>query len=254
MNQSRPAGRLAVIAPGTRARTVLQAAGLAVVLVLMLLGGDAIARTGAETLLARNVQDATGSALTPEVTVRGRFFLPQVIRGAYTEVDVTTRDITSGPLRIERVDSRLTDVRLPFHDVLVRDIRSVGIGHSEERVVLRYDDLSRYLTATGRPLTLARRADGTLTISGEVNVLNQQLPVTADVEVGVSSGQLTIIPVSVDTGGTPLSQAAQLLLNQRLRLTISLGAMPFGHELTEVTVGDDGVTIAATGDLIILRP
>lgn len=250
----RLAGLLAAIGPGTRTRTLLQAAGLAVVLVLMLIGGDAVARTGAETLLARNVQDATGSATTPEVTVRGMFFLPQVIRGAYTEVDVTTRGITSGPLRIDRVDSRLTDVRLPFHDVLVRDIRTVGIGHSDEQVVLRYDDLTSYLNATGRPLQLARRDDGKLTITGQVDVLNQQLPVTADVEVGVSSGQLTITPVSVDTGGATMSQAAQLLLNQRLRLTISLGAMPFGHELTKVTVGDNAIIVAATGNRIILQP
>ncbi len=118
-------------------------------------GADALARLGAEALLARNIQNATGVSEPPVVEVRGFAFVPQVVRGAYNEVDVTTRGITSGPLRIERVDSQLFDVRVPFHDVLVQDIRRVGIGRSVEDVTLRFDDLNAYFDATGRPLQLA---------------------------------------------------------------------------------------------------
>ncbi len=63
-------------------------------------GADSLARAGAEALLARNIQNATGVSEPPVVDVKGFAFVPQVVRGAYNEVDVTTRGLTSGPLRV----------------------------------------------------------------------------------------------------------------------------------------------------------
>ena len=111
--------------------------------------------------------------------VQGLFFLPQVIRAFYSEVHVTTRGITSGPLRIDRVDSQLFDVQVPFHDVLVRNIRQVAIGRSVENLDLTYYDLNAYLEATGRKLKLSPGSDGTVTLSGNVNILGQSLRVSA---------------------------------------------------------------------------
>ena len=45
-------------------------------------------------------------------------------------VDVGIRGVTSGPLRVDRVDARLRGVRLPFHDVLVRDLGELGVVDS----------------------------------------------------------------------------------------------------------------------------
>src|SRR5918997_1111354 len=123
-------------------------------------GADALARAGAEALLARNIQNATGVSEPPVVDVQGFAFVPQVVRGAYNEVTVTTRGVTSGPLRIDRVDSQLFDVRVPFHDVLVQDIRRVGISRSVEDVTLHYEDVNTYFTLTGRPLQLAPAENG----------------------------------------------------------------------------------------------
>ncbi len=147
---------------------------------LLLWGADTMARIRAETLLSRNIQDATGVEVPPEVDVHGIFFLPQVIRGVYSEVQVTTEGVTSGPLRIDRVESQLFDVQVPFHDVLVRDIRRVGIGRSVENLDLTYEDLNAYFAATGRRLTLAPGRDGTVRISGNIEIANQSVPLSAD--------------------------------------------------------------------------
>ena len=111
-----------------RRRFVLQVLGVGIAVVLLLWGADTLARISAQTLLERNIQDATGVGIRPEVEVQGLLFLPQVIRGAYSEVHVTTRGITSGPLRIDRVDSQLFDVQVPFHDVLVGNIRQIAFA------------------------------------------------------------------------------------------------------------------------------
>ena len=237
-----------------RRRVLLQTTGVIVVVALLLWGADTLARIGAQTLLARNIQDATGVEVLPEVDVRGIFFLPQVIRGAYSDVQVTTQGVTGGPLRIDRVESRLSDVRVPFHDVLVRDVRRVGIGRSVENLDLTYEDLNAYFAATGRRLTLAPGRDGTVRLSGSVDVLNERVPVSADATLSVEDDVLRISPQSFDTGSGSLDAAGRLLLGKRLTLLVPLGTLPFGHHLTGVTADPEGVHLTAEGTDILVEP
>jgi len=226
----------------------------ATALVFLGWGADMLARTGAEALLARNIQRATGVSELPDVEVSGRPFVSQVIRGAYTEVNVTTRGITSGPLRVERVDSQLFDVRVPFHDVLVQNVRRVGVGRSVEDVTLRIADLNAYFEATGRPLQLASTDDGDLQVTGAVDVLTRRVQVRAIVTLSAADESLRIAPREIDTGSSTLNSASRLLLNQRLALSVPLGTLPFGHQVTSATVSGDVIQLRAEGAAIIVQP
>jgi hypothetical protein len=217
-------------------------------------GADALARSGAEALLARNIQTATGVSGSPVVHVRGFAFVPQVVRGAYDQVEVTTVGITSGPLRIERVDSLLYDVRVPFHDVLVQDIRRVGIGWSDQKVTLLYGDINTYFVNTGRELQVTPGDGGELVLTGAVDVLSKRVQVRATATLSVAGEVVRINVGKLDTGVTSLDQAERLLLSQRLALTVPLGTLPFGHELKSVTVTKDAVQLEAVGNAIVLQP
>jgi LmeA-like phospholipid-binding len=237
-----------------RARTAIEAIIFVTAVFFLGWGADALARAGAEALLARNIQNATGVSEPPVVDVQGFAFVPQVVRGAYNEVHVTTRGISSGPLRIERVDSQLLDVRVPFHDVLVQDIRRVGVSRSVEDVTLRYEDLNAYFDVTGRPLQLAPAENGETRLTGVVDVLSQQIRVSATVTLSVAGETLRITPREINTGNTTLSQASRLLLGQRLALSVPLGTLPFGHQLTNVAASPDGIRLRAEGVAIIVQP
>ena len=228
---------------------------LAVIVVLggLLGAADTLARTAAETLLARNLRDAVGAEADPVVEVRGRFFLPQVIRGAYSEVHVRTPGIRSGPLRIEQVDSVLRDVRVPFHDVLLSDIRAVGVGRAEQTAVLTYDDLNRYFEVTGRTLQMEPLGGGRIRLSGTVAVLNKEVDLVAESEVTATEGQLVLNTTGVQTSA-PLNTAGRLLLAQRLRLSVPMGTLPFGQQLTSVDVGERTITLTAVGNTVVLNP
>ncbi|MGI8459825.1 MAG: LmeA family phospholipid-binding protein [Propionibacteriaceae bacterium] len=239
--------------PYSRGRQVFEAIVVAVVLLGLLWSADALARSAAESLLSRNIRDAIGAEADPEVTVQGRFFLAQVITGAYREVDVRTVGISGGPLRIERVDSTLFDVRVPFHDVLLRDIRTVGVGRSDQVAVLTYADLNAYFDATGRPLRIGAADGGLVRLSGAVTVLGRTVDVTADASVSAGDGQLTITPTRIDTSNS-MSAAARLLLGQRLRLSVPMGTLPFGSQLTRITPGPESITVVATGSHIVVNP
>ncbi len=232
--------------------------GLEALAVVVVLGGllgaaDTLARTAAESLLARNVRDAVGAEADPVVEVRGRFFLPQVIRGAYSEVHVRTPGVRSGPLRIEQVDSTLRDVRVPFHDVLLSDIRAVGVGRAEQTAVLTYDDLNRYFDLTGRSLRLEPLPDGRIRLSGTVAVLDKEVDLTAESEVSAGEGQLVLNPAGVQTSA-PLNAAGRLLLAQRLRLSVPMGTLPFGQQLRSVDVGERTITLTAVGNTLVFNP
>ena len=237
-----------------RGRTAIEVVVFVTAVFFLGWGADALARMGAEALLARNIQNATGVSEPPVVNVQGFAFVPQVVRGAYNEVNVTTRGITSGPLRIDRVDSQLFDVRVPFHDVLVQDIRRVGIGRSIEDVTLRYEDLNAYFDATGGSLQLARGETDPTQLTGTVDVLSQRIQVSATVSLTVVGETLRIAPRQIDTGSTTLSRASRLLLGQRLRLTVPLGTLPFGHQLTSVVASADNIRLRAEGVAIIVQP
>jgi hypothetical protein len=234
----------------TALETLLVTAGL----VLLLWGADALSRVGAETLLERNIQDVTGVVERPEVDIDSVFFLPQVLRGAYREVQVSVVGIRSGPLQVDRVESRMHDVRVPFKDVVLRDIRRVGIGRSIDQISLRFQDLNSYFEATGREVRLARTDDGQLRMRGFFSVLGQTVQATAEVDLTVDGTQLRVTPRRIDTAGAPLSPARRLLLEQRLTFTVPLGTLPFGRELTGLVVMGDGLRLTAEGRTIVLRP
>jgi LmeA-like phospholipid-binding len=237
-----------------RTRTAIEVVLFVTAVFFLGWGADALARAGAEALLARNIQNATGVSEPPVVRVSGFAFVPQVVRGAYDEVHVTTRGITSGPLRVDRVDSQLFDVRVPFHDVLVQDIRRVGVGRSVEDVALRYEDVNAYFKATGRPLQLAPAQNGEARLSGVVDVLSQQLKVDATVTLSVADDALRLTPRQINTGNATLNEVSRLLLRQRLALSVPLGTLPFGHQLRSATVGPDGISLRAEGTTIIVQP
>lgn len=237
-----------------RVRIVLEALVLAVGVLLLGWGADRLARAGAESLLERNIQQVTGVAELPQVRLADGLVLHQAIRGAYGQAEVSVRGIRSGPLEIEQVQAQLYDVRLPLEDLLLRDIRRVGIGHSSDLVTLRLDDLNSYFEATGRQVRLTSNAADEVQLTGFFVVLGQTVRVTGPVELTVDGSLLRVTPRDVDTGDVSLSPARRVLLDQRLNLTVPLDTLPFGYQLTDVVVDDQRLRLTAEGTVILLRP
>ena len=144
-------------------------------------------------------------------------------------------------------------MRVPFHDVLLRDVRAVGIGRAEQTAVITYADLNAYFEATGRSLVVERSGDDRVRLSGRVTVLGDTVDLSAVAELGAGDGQLLITPTDVETS-TSLGTAGRLLLGQRLRLSVPLGTLPFGSRLTSVRVGDEAITLTAAGNGLVLDP
>jgi hypothetical protein len=123
-----------------------------------------------------------------------------------------------------------------------------------ENLDLTYDDLNAYFAATGRRLQVAPGPNGTVRVTGTVDVLNQKVPVSADAELWVEDDTLRISPQNLATGSGSLDTASRLLLGQRLRLIVPLGALPFGHRVTDAQADSEGVHLTAEGSGIVVQP
>ncbi len=239
----------------SRRRARLSPVAVLAGLLLLLWGVDTAARVAAQSLVARSIQVNTGVPERPEVHIRGAVFLPQLVRGAYSKVDVTTRGITSGDLRVDRVESQLLDVRVPFHDVLVGNVVRVAIAHSQERLHLTYDDVNAYLEATDRPLKLQSAEDGKVRLTGTLDIAGQQISASATMDVSVANGAIKLTPRRINAGGNGSEEGSGgPLLGERLTLTLPLEDLPFGHRLTSVSPSTDGIEVLTEGTAILLQP
>lgn len=240
---------------GRRRRFRLVAEVALILLVVAGLGwaADEVARVAARTVLVGAVQQATGVARAPEVRLGGGLLLPQALRGVYQEVEVDLGEVSSGPLRLARVDAELTGVRLPLRDVLLQDVRGFGVDHARQRATLTYADLDAYLEVTERPLRVAPVPPDALRVSGTVDVLGRGVTASALAELTAQDGSLVVRPARVETAAE-LDGPSRLLLEQRLTFTVPLQSLPFGDDLTGVEVGDREVQVQAEGRGVVLRP
>ncbi|TQN41217.1 DUF2993 family protein [Blastococcus colisei] len=234
-----------------RAATVASVAGVVLGVLLLLWGADWLARRAAETLVARTLQEQTGTFDRPSVKVRGPFFLPQVLRGRYAEVDIVMHGVSSGPLRIETVEAELRDVYLSFHDLLYRNTDQLVIAETEAEALLTYEDLNRYLEMTGRPLTVEDAASGELRVTGSVDVLGATLDASADAAIGADDGALVVEPTRIG-GVDGLDRVSELLLGQRFTFRVPLDPLPFAQEITDIELVESGVVVDVAGSWIIV--
>lgn len=236
---------------GRRRDALVLALVFAAGVVLLLWAADWLARRAAESVLAGTVQQETGTSEPPSVDVHGTFFLPQVLRGRYDRVDIAAEGLVSGPLRIDSLDARLTDVHLSFADLLRGRTDRIVIGSSEERALLTYADLNRYLELTGRPFDIAPAEDGGLELTGTVEVLDQTLDASADARLSTEDGALLVEPTRVGAA-RELDRISRLLLGERFSFRVPLDPLPFGQRLTGVQVAPEGVRVDAAGTGVVL--
>ena len=236
-----------------RGSTAALAVSVVVGTLLLLWGADWLSRWGAESLLAKGVEDSTGLADAPTVNIDGGLFLPQVLRGRYDNVQIDLHGLASGPMRIESVHADLTGVHLPFHDVLVRKVQQIAIDSAQERVVLTYDDLNHYLAMTGRKVTVKATDANQIEVTGSVQVLGKTVSASTDANLSARDGNLAFNPTQLHTN-TVIDGPSKALLGQRFTLLVPLDQLPFGQQVTDIQVTQQGLVVAVRGDNVVVTP
>jgi hypothetical protein len=211
-----------------------------VVLLLIVCGGvvfvDRVARSRAEKQIADGIGDDLRTKGTPaasqSVSIDGFPFLTQVYRGRYEGGVVKLTRLQTENVTIERVDLRLTDVRIPrdvlsgkpAHDITAK--RIVGTG------TVLVSELARRTNLPGLTLTAAgtgvrATAPLRLPVIGDVTV-------TASVTPKLAGNTLTFDVRDVQAAGISIPQSAVSQLTAALGTKIELD-LPFAVQLERVT-------------------
>lgn len=221
---------------------------IAVVLVALVVWGlDWLARIEAQSLIARSVQQAEHLADRPSVTVRGWFFLPQLISGDYQEVDITVHDLQDGQLRLATVTAHLYGAHVSLDDVVNRSVTTVPVDRTDEQATLTYPDLNAYLAARGEPVTLGAGPPGQVKITMHTKIFGRGVSVSADARVRATPGALRITPTQLDTGNALLDAVSRIVLGGQRSITIPTTPLPFGQHVTAISVGRTQLTVGAAG-------
>ena len=219
---------------------------------LMLWATDWLARTVAQNQLAGQIHQQTGSLTQPSVTIAGSLFLPQVLRGRYDDVAIAFPELSDGPLRLRDVHVRLSGVHVPFRDILTGAANPILVDHADEQATLTYDDLNSYLAAVGQPVTVEGSGNGTVLLTGSVQLGTSTVTGTAEARVAAAGDAVAITPTRL-VSDSPLGTLSQVLLGERFTFLIPLDPLPFGAQISDIQVQEGGFVVRAEGDDLLLR-
>lgn len=214
--------------------------------VLLLWAAEWLARQGAESVLARTLQERTGALEPPVIEIEGGPVLLQALRGRYDHVTVSAESLSSGPVRVEGFTAELSDVYLSFHDLLHGSTGRVLVGDAVQDAVLTYDDLNRYLGFTGRSLEVTPTADGGIRVTGPVEGPSGTVDVSTEARIEAEDGAVGLQPTELEAD-QPLRGLEELLVVQRFTVRVPLEPLPFGQRITDVRIEPEGLAVRASG-------
>jgi hypothetical protein len=227
-------------------RLLIAVAILAVLLVLV----DRVAVTVADRALAREIRSELALADDPSVHIAGFPFLTQAVRGRYGDIHVQLTGVKSGPLRDLRVDAQLRGVRAPLSDLISGRLKQVPVDDIAGAVAISYTDLAQASPFPG--LAIRPVADG-LQVSGQVQLLGQQVTASAVAHVRVQGDDLVLTADHAVVSGVAAPQAAVDAIAKRFSYPVSQRQLPLGLRITGVQPGPDALSVTAEGHHVLLR-
>jgi LmeA-like phospholipid-binding len=216
--------------------------GLAVLVVLLLgllLLVDRVGVGIAEDRVGEQIAEQGALQGTPEVDITGFPFLTQAVAGRYDDVRISLTADELGQPAGAHADLVLRGVEVPLSAAISGSVREVPVERIDGTATLSYALLSAQLPGD---TSLTREGDG-LRITRTVEILGQQLPLTAAGQLTLDGSDLVVdvgqaAGAGVDVPDWLLSRATDAL---DLRYTVP--ALPFGLQLTSVTPAEDGVDV-----------
>jgi hypothetical protein len=203
-----------------------------IVLIALLVAADFAARAYAENKAASEIQQQ-GFPKKPNVDIEGFPFLTQVAAKNFKDIQITSSNVTEGPLDIASIDATLKNVHIngAFSGGTIDTLN----GTAE----ITFAALANAMTAEAGPLGQLARAGLTLSAAGRSEV---KAKLSAVVFSGTAVWRVTrtgdddINLQLVSTGGLPSS-----LLSPVSDITVKLRALPLGLKIQSISVTSSGL-------------
>jgi LmeA-like phospholipid-binding len=209
---------------------------------------DRVGVSVAEDRVGDRIAEQGGLPGPPEVDITGFPFLTQAVSGTYDEVRIALTAADLGQPDGTDADVALRGVEVPLSDVVAGSVQQVPVDRIDGTATLSYELLSAQL---GGDTRLEREGDG-LRITRTVELLGQQVPLTAAGDVTLDGSDLVVDVEEAAGAGVELPAVVVDQARDLLDLRYTVPPLPFGLQLTDVRPADDGVVVdvEATGTVI----
>ena len=239
-----PSGRPARPDGGGRRGPLRNRRGLwLLILGLMILIALAVADRVAEVLaahrLASTVQSSQHLSSRPTVTIRGFPFLTQVLRGRYTEVDLSSKTpVSQNGVEVSAVNLRLHGVRVTASDVVHGTVRNVFVQSGTGTALITYPELNSLFRRFGG--TIGSAVTVTPTTPGHAK-LNGPLGLSLDFAAAVTDGRLVVAPDRAELQGLP--SFVRDAITSAVATPITLPAFPYNLSLASGHLEPNGLVL-----------
>jgi hypothetical protein len=212
-----------------------------IVLIALLVAADFAARSFAENKAASEIQQQ-GFPKKPTVDIKGFPFLTQLAAKDFKDIQISSSNVTEGPLEIASIDATLTNVQ-------INGAFSGGtIDNLDGTATITFAALANAMTAEAGPL--GQLAKSALTLSAaspdEVKATLNVVAFTGTAVWRVTTADdngINVISIQlVSTGGLPRS-----LLSPLNTITVRLPALPLSLKIQSIAVSSSGLTGTLTG-------
>jgi hypothetical protein len=208
---------------------------LVAVVVLLLLGA------GADFAAARIFEDRVTEELQreydlgrrPVVQVRDFPFLPHLVTGRFSTIDVAATDASARGINAAQLKLTLHGVQVP-RDVLLGEPGQITVDRADGTIELTEAEVNRLLADRLGGGELAIGADGVV-VRTQVELLGQPLDVQVAGKLGARDGDVTFTPSEIRLGDRgPLDPSQQDLLSSQFTFQVPLPELPAGVRLERV--------------------
>ncbi len=224
--------------PGRRHHPLRIVVIVVIVLAALLVGADFAARAFAENKAASEIQQQ-GFPKKPSVDIEGFPFLTQVAAHEFHDIQISSSNVTEGPLDIKSINASLQDVH-------VNGAFSGGtIDSLEGTAAVTFTALSNAMTSEAGPLGQLANAGLTLSAASGDEVkatLNAVVFSGTAVWRVTDAGGNAINIQLISTGGLPSS-----LLKPLSDITLQLPRLPLDLKIQSISVTPSGLVGTLTG-------
>ena len=211
---------------------------IVVALIIVLVGLDFGTRAFAETTMASQIQQQ-GFPKKPSVTIEGFPFLTQVITRDFSDVKISSRNITEGPLEIASVNATMNGVHVNT------SFKSGHIDRIHGTIDVTFAALANAMTSQVGALGSLGGAGLTLTQAGP-----SEVKATLDLVITSGTAVWRVTRTGHNVINIHLVSASGLtsgLLGSVGDINVPLPALPVGLSIQRISVTPNGLVGTVTG-------
>jgi LmeA-like phospholipid-binding len=206
--------------------------------IALLVGADFAARAFAENKAASEIQQQ-GFPKKPNVDIEGFPFLTQVASKDFKDIQISSSNVTEGPLDIASIDATLKNVHIngAFSGGTIDSLNGTA--------TITFTALANAMTSQAGPLGQLANSALTLSAAGpdEVKATLNVLVLSGTAVWRVTrTGDNAINIQLISSGGLPSS-----LLSPIKNITLQLPKLPLGLKIQSIIVSSSGLTGTLTG-------